>query len=69
MNKPTCLFHPVEELLAEYRKYQYSILSAHQRLDFEYTTLKENNNVDIHCTPVCVIFFYSSLHILDTLLV
>lgn len=51
VNKPTCLFHLVEELLAEYRKYQYSILSAHQRLDFEYTTLKENNNVDIHCTP------------------
>ncbi|XP_019856252.1 PREDICTED: BRCA1-A complex subunit BRE-like [Amphimedon queenslandica] len=49
------LSHLLEELLEEYRRHHKSLISSHQRLNFEYNTLKESNmslsQIDIHCQP------------------
>ena len=56
MTDTECLARLIEELLVEYRKYQFSVLASHQRLEFQYTTLKESyggQQIDVLCVSVC----------------
>ena len=52
--EPSSLLHVIEELLLEYRKHQERLVSESQRLQFEYSSLVQETDIESEAVEIHV---------------